>query len=104
MSIKLDLLDLRTFIAVFDFNTFHTAAEFLNLSQPALSRRLRTMELRIGSPLFERSTRNVKPTTTGKQLEPIVRRLLDELDSSILAINGRGDRHEGLVTISSIPS
>ena len=104
MRINLDLLDLRGFLALFDVGNFHKAAELLNLSQPALSRRLRTMEARLGSQLFERSTRNVRPTSAGRQLEPIVRRLLDELDSSILSINGLGERQSGQVTISSIPT
>jgi DNA-binding transcriptional LysR family regulator len=104
MSINFDLLDLRAFLAVFDLSNFHKAAKLLNLSQPALSRRLRAMEARLGNALFERSTRNVRPTSAGRQLEPIVRRLLDELDSSFLTISGIGERQRGQVTMSSIPT
>lgn len=104
MRINFGLLDLRVFLAIFDCGHFHKAAELLNLSQPSLSRRLRTMEVRLGTPLFERSTRSVVPTSAGRQLEPMVRRLLDELDSSFLSISGLGKDRRGFVTISSIPN
>lgn len=69
MSINIAFLDLRAFLAVFDCGNFHKAAELLHMSQPALSRRLRTLETRLGTPLFERSTRNVMPTGAGRQLK-----------------------------------
>jgi DNA-binding transcriptional LysR family regulator len=104
MRINFNLLDLRAFLAIFDFNSFHKAADLLNLSQPALSRRLRALEARLGTPLFERSTRVVTPTAAGRQLEPMARRLLDELDSSLQSISSIGGRQSGYVTISSIPT
>jgi DNA-binding transcriptional LysR family regulator len=104
MRINFGLLDLRVFLAIFDCGHFHKAAELLNLSQPSLSRRLRTMEARLGTPLFERSTRSVVPTSAARQLEPMIRRLLDELDSSFLSISGLGKDGRGYVTISSIPN
>jgi DNA-binding transcriptional LysR family regulator len=104
MSINFALLDLRSFLALFDRGNFHKAAEQLHMSQPALSRRLRTLETRLGTPLFERSTRNVMPTAAGRQLETIARRILDDWDSSILSINRIGKRQPGQITISSIPT
>jgi DNA-binding transcriptional LysR family regulator len=104
MSINFGLLDLRAFLAVFDCGNFHRAADRLNLSQPALSRRLSTLEARLGTQLFERSTRNVTPTAAGRQLETIARRILDDLDTSILSINKIGERQPGQITISSIPT
>lgn len=74
------------------------------MSQPALSRRLRTLETRLGTPLFARSTRNVMPTAAGRQLESIARRVLDDWDTSILTINRIGKRQPGQITISSIPT
>jgi hypothetical protein len=39
-----ELIDLRAFIAVADLGSFHRAAKALNLSQPALSRRIQKLE------------------------------------------------------------
>jgi DNA-binding transcriptional LysR family regulator len=104
MNINFELLDLRAFLAVFDLGSFHKAAELLNLSQPALSRRIQGLEERLGTPLLERSTRHVTPTAAGRKLEPMARRLLDELDSSLLSISGIGERQSGYVTLASIPT
>jgi DNA-binding transcriptional LysR family regulator len=104
MSINFELLDLRAFLAVFDLGTFHKAAALLNLSQPALSRRIQGLEARLGTHLLERSTRHVAPTVAGRKLEPIARRMLEELDSSLLSISGIGERLSGQITIASIPS
>ncbi|HEY2527688.1 MAG TPA: LysR family transcriptional regulator [Xanthobacteraceae bacterium] len=104
MSINFERLDLRAFLAVFDLGTFHKAAELLNLSQPALSRRIQGLEARLGTHLLEHSTRHVAPTAAGRKLEPIARRMLDEFDSSLVSLNGIGERQSGQITIASIPS
>jgi DNA-binding transcriptional LysR family regulator len=104
MSINFELLDLRAFLAVFDHASFHKAAELLNLSQPALSRRVQGLEARLGTALFERSTRQVATTAVGRRLEPMARRLLDEFDTSLLSISGIGERQSGQITIASIPT
>jgi DNA-binding transcriptional LysR family regulator len=104
MSINFELLDLRAFLAVLDLGTFHKAAELLNLSQPALSRRIQTMESKLGTALLERSTRHVSPTEAGRKLEPMARRLVVELETSLLSINGSDERQSGRVTIGAIPT
>ena len=104
MNINFELFDLRAFLAVYDLASFHKAAELLNLSQPALSRRIQGLEARLGTPLLERSTRHVFPTTAGRKLEPMARRMLEELDTSLMSISGIGERQSGQVTIASIPT
>jgi DNA-binding transcriptional LysR family regulator len=104
MSINFELLDLRAFLAVFDHASFNKAAELLNLSQPALSRRIQGLEARLGTALLERSTRQVVPTAAGRRLEPMARRLLDEFETSLLSISGIGERQSGQITIASIPT
>lgn len=104
MSINFELLDLKAFLAVFDYGSFHKAAELLNLSQPALSRRIQCLEVKLGTPLLERSTRHVSPTAAGWKLEPMARRLVEELETSLLTINGADGRQSGQVTIGAIPT
>lgn len=104
MSINLEMLDLRAFLAVFDFGSFKEAAELLKLTQPALSRRIQALESRLGVALLERSTRHVVPTLAGRKLEPIARRLLDELDLSIFSISDMGAQQRGQISIASIPA
>ena len=48
--------------------TLQAAAERAGTSQPALSRMIRTLESRIGQPLFERDRRPLRPTSLGLEL------------------------------------
>lgn len=102
--INCEILDLRAFLMVVELGSFHRTAEALNLSQPALSRRIQKLEGTIGAPLLERTTRHVAPTAVGEELVPLVRRMLEEFDSSLFAFRGLGERRGGLVTIACLPT
>ena len=54
--INCEILDLRAFLAVLEIGSFQKAASVLNLSQSALSRRIKSFERTLGSPLLERAT------------------------------------------------
>jgi len=104
MNINCDILDLRAFSTVMELGNFHRAAEALNMSQPALSRRIQKLEETIGAALFERTTRHVAPTAVGRELVPLVRRLLDEFDASLFSFRDVGLRRGGLVSIACLPT
>ena len=84
MAIALD--QLRTFVAVAEAGGLTPAAETLHLSLPAISRRLTALEEELGVALLTRSTRRVALTQTGREFLPRARRLLDELEESLLGI------------------
>ncbi|MBM6596802.1 LysR family transcriptional regulator [Microvirga sp. BT291] len=99
-----EALDLRAFVAVVDLEGFHRAAEALNLSQPALSRRIQKLELAVGATLLERTTRRVALTNVGREFLPLVRRMLDEFDSSLFAMREVGRQRGGLITLACVPT
>ncbi|MBB4099366.1 LysR family transcriptional regulator [Sphingomonas kyeonggiensis] len=99
-----ELIDLRALVAVADGKSFLRAADLLNLSQPALSRRIQKLEAAIGTPLLERTTRRVGLTPAGQEILPLLKRLLEEMDSSLLGIIALGERQSGRLTVASIPS
>ncbi|MCA0423815.1 MAG: LysR family transcriptional regulator [Proteobacteria bacterium] len=104
MRINFELNDLRAFLAVLDLGGFHRAAEHLGMSQPALSRRIQALEQMVGSPLLERTTRRVAPTTIGATFAPLARRLLGEFEDSLLAMAGLGERQSGQITLACVPT
>ncbi|MEP4434136.1 MAG: LysR family transcriptional regulator, partial [Hyphomicrobiales bacterium] len=53
---------------IVDAGTLMEAAKMMGTSQPALSRMISTLETRIGMPLFERTSRPLKPTAMGQEL------------------------------------
>lgn len=104
MRINFELLDLRAFLAVMETGSFNKAADMLFLSQPALSRRIKQLEEVIGAPLLERTTRRVSPTAIGRDLQPLLTRLIDELETSILSMSDTGKLQHGQVTIACVPT
>lgn len=104
IPLNCELLDLRALVAIADGKSFLRAAEQLHLSQPALSRRIQKLEAAVGAPLLERTTRNVRLTPAGQEVVPLMRRLLEEMDGSLLATMALGERKAGRVTLASIPS
>lgn len=103
-SLNFELLDIRVFVAIADGRSFLHAARQLNLSQPAISRRVQKLEATIGTPLLERTTRTVRLTPAGQEIVPLLRRLLGELDESMLGMMALGERQAGRLTVASIPS
>lgn len=104
MRINFELLDLQAFLAVIDTGGFHKAASELHMSQPALTRRIQSLEAAIGTALLERTTRKVSLTAVGRSFEPMARRLLGELEQSIETLTGGGDMRGGLVKIACVPT
>jgi DNA-binding transcriptional LysR family regulator len=62
----------------------------MNVSQPAMSKRLRSLETVAGTDLFERSSRGVTLTAAGVQLYSAARRLLHSADSVQALIKAPG--------------
>ena len=104
MAINFDLGDLQAFAAVADLGSFGKAAEALHLSQPAFSRRINKLENALGFLLMDRTTRRVHLTAIGRDFAQKVRLLLDELDSTLLAMQDVAATRMGVVTIACIAS
>jgi DNA-binding transcriptional LysR family regulator len=77
---------------------FHRAAERLHMSQPALSRSIRNLEIEIGAVVVERTTRSVALTDAGSELVDRSRPLLDNLESVIGAVGFKAGAAGRLLT------
>jgi DNA-binding transcriptional LysR family regulator len=66
--VDVDLRLLRYFVAVAEERSFTRAAERLLMTQPALSRAIRSLESLVGAPLLVRRYRDVVPTEAGRVL------------------------------------
>ena len=65
MSARISLKQLEAFHTIVDLGSVKSAAEFLNVSQPAISHLLRSLEEGVGFKLFERSGRALALTSNG---------------------------------------
>ncbi len=90
---RVDLAELRAFCVAVELGSLGRAARLMRVTQPALSKRMRELELLAGTPLLARSARGVRPTPAGERLYAEARPLLTQAErvEEILA----GLRHEG---------
>jgi DNA-binding transcriptional LysR family regulator len=77
----IDLRRLRQFVAVAEHLHFGRAAAALGVSQPPLSRAIKSLEDALGTPLFARTKRSVKLTAAGRALLPEARQLVRQVDA-----------------------
>src|SRR5262249_43627805 len=75
------LRHLRAFVTIVDAGGFGRAGGRLNISQPALSRQIRALEIALDVQLFDRIGRRVQLTSEGEDLLQRARRLLTEVES-----------------------
>ena len=66
----MDTANLSAFLAVAEHASFSRAAEQLHLTQPAISKRIATLEQQLGARLFDRIGRHISMTEAGRALKP----------------------------------
>lgn len=74
------MTELRSFCVAADLGSVGRAALRLNVSQPALSKRLQALERLAGVALLERSPRGVTLTPAGRRLYAEARRLIEQAE------------------------
>lgn len=93
----IELRHLRTFVAVAEELSFGRAAERLFITQPAVSRQIRSLEQLVGCQLLRRTTRTVELTLAGEALLERARRLLVEVDAAVAAAQTVGGEIMGRI-------
>jgi len=73
---KLGLRKMRHVLALDQYRSFARAAEAIGLTQPALSRSIRSLEDDIGARIFDRDRARVEPTAVGLRLIELARPLV----------------------------
>jgi DNA-binding transcriptional LysR family regulator len=96
-----DLDHLQAFEHVVETGSFSAAAERLNLSQPAVSLRIRQLERRVGTRLVERCGRRVQPTAAGRALIPHVRAIAEAVAGAAAAVAPHADEVRGRVRLGT---
>lgn len=79
---NLPLNPLRAFAVAARYDTFTAAAAHMGISQVAISRQISILESYLGVKLFERGSRSVKLTDTGRAFGQEIAALFDELEYS----------------------
>lgn len=101
---KIDTLGIQAFMAIAEEGSFQKAANALHITQTALTRRLQNLEASLGVKLVERTTRSVALTKIGNDFLPQGRRLLTELQTTLVEIRESGKAQRGDISIACVPT
>lgn len=93
--------DLLAFDAAARHGSFTRAARDLNVSQPAISRRVAALEADLGVTLFGRETKPLQLTPTGRMLFDVLRSGLSRLEATIAEIRRTPEARK--LTIAAAP-
>ena len=93
------LKGIDVFVMVADLGSFTAAAERLGLTSSAVSKGIARLEQRIGTRLFQRTTRRLALTEAGTRFYRTCTAVLAELEEAELAIVGEGSEPHGRIRI-----
>ena len=97
----MDIANLQAFVAIADTGSFSVASEKLYLTQPAISKRLASLESELDTRLFDRIGRKVMLTEAGRALLPRAQHILLELEDSRRVISNLSQDVAGKLTIGT---
>ncbi len=82
----MDTQNLKAFVEVAETQSFSAAAEKLHITQPAVSKRIATLEQQLGCKLFDRISRTVYLTEAGAALLPRASQILQAVQDATRSI------------------
>jgi DNA-binding transcriptional LysR family regulator len=98
------LRDLRYFVAVAEELNFTRAAERLHLSQPALSKQIRSLETTLRAQLLRRDRRQVELTAAGTALHEVARNLLQDWDDGVVMVGDAAAQDTRVLRVGTLTS
>lgn len=99
--IKIDPISLNLFLAVLEEGTILKAAEREHIAASAISKRIRELEIALGTELFSRSNKGVDPTIAAQTLSSLARGALNQLDNIPERMKGYSSGVRGLIRIAA---
>ena len=92
------------FVAVYKFQHMSAAADELSLTQPAVTVLIKELEQKLGVKLFDRATRQLKPTEAAEKVMPYILRSLSELDDLNQMMHEYKELKDGYFTLAITPN
>ena len=97
----MNIENLKAFIAVAETKSFSQSAKSLNLTQPAVSKRVAALETHLSKKLFDRIGRSVGLTEAGQVLLPSAKQIQSELHQIEDIFSNMGNRVNGHLIIGT---
>jgi len=108
MRINFDFNDIQAFLALIEYGSFQAAANQINTSQSALTRRIQKLESGLNVKLFERTTRSVHPTQAAKRFRATAQTMMADATQAVTVLQDESvqlqHQRNQLVTVAAVPS
>ena len=101
---KIDFDGIQAFVTVAELGAFNKAADKLNITQAALTRRIQKLESYLGLRLIHRTTRQMALTTLGKELLPKARTWVHDLTTTLTELKDTSRASKGNFTLACVPT
>ncbi len=101
---RVELQQLRYFVAVAERGRFTSAARDLHVAQPSISKQVRKLEAELGAVLLQRGTAGVAVTDAGAILLPWAKRVLADVDGARSEVAGLATLERGRLSVGATPS
>ena len=92
--------DLQAYVAVVEAGTFTAAADRLGVAKSAVSRRITSLETRLGVQLLRRTTRRLNLTDSGHSFYERATRILADLDEAESAVRQEHGELHGVLRVA----
>lgn len=100
----MDLRQVEYFVALYDERSITRAARRLNVVQPALSMQISRLERTFRAKLFERTSRGVIPTDTGRAFYGLCQKILSDVYEAQRYLRDASGNVTGQLTVGLMPS
>jgi DNA-binding transcriptional LysR family regulator len=94
------LRQMRAFVALAKTGNFTLAAQYMHVTQSALSGLIKELEQTLGVRVVDRSTRRVSLTDTGNELYPLFSQMIADLDRALANIADQAQLKKGIVRVA----
>jgi DNA-binding transcriptional LysR family regulator len=94
------LRQMRAFVALAKAGNFTLAAQYMHVTQSALSGLIKELEQTLGVRVVDRSTRRIALTETGNELYPLFSQMIDDLDRALANIADQAQLRKGIVRVA----
>ena len=101
---KIDFDGIQAFVAIAELGGFSKAAEYLHVTQTALTRRIQKLEAYLDLRLLDRTTRYVELTPVGREFLPQAKSIVGEVTRAVERLKDMSSYGSGNFTLACVPT
>ena len=96
---NIDVNKYKVFLVVSEFKSFSKAAEYMHISQPAISHAIKELESQLNTQLFIRNKKSVLLTDDGEKIKGYIKQAFNTISLGEKTLKEKGDDLNGIIKI-----